>query len=155
MRDRAINVGWVIIEKKKKGVEAERIVGWDKTIKTVKIFENYIKLVWLEARSLIEKLVMRQEEKGRDVNVETVEMRYILRCRVCALLCPILCGPMDCSLPGSSVHGASQARIQGVGGHFLFQGVFRTTQGLNPYLVHLLHWQADSLLLCYLGSPKI
>ena len=27
------------------------------------------------------------------------------------LLCPTLCDPMDCSLPGSSVHGISQARI--------------------------------------------
>ena len=26
--------------------------------------------------------------------------------------CPTLCDPMDCSLPGSSVHGISQARIQ-------------------------------------------
>jgi len=26
-------------------------------------------------------------------------------------LCPTLCEPMDCSLPGSSVHGISQARI--------------------------------------------
>ena len=25
--------------------------------------------------------------------------------------CPILCDPMDCSLPGSSVHGILQARI--------------------------------------------
>ena len=25
--------------------------------------------------------------------------------------CPTLCDPMDCSLPGSSVHGMSQARI--------------------------------------------
>ena len=25
--------------------------------------------------------------------------------------CPTLCDPMDCSLPGSSVHGAFQARI--------------------------------------------
>ena len=25
--------------------------------------------------------------------------------------CPALCDPMDCSLPGSSVHGISQARI--------------------------------------------
>ena len=25
--------------------------------------------------------------------------------------CPTLCKPMDCSLPGSSVHGISQARI--------------------------------------------
>ena len=30
---------------------------------------------------------------------------------VCAQLCPALCDPMDCSPPGSSVHGISQARI--------------------------------------------
>ena len=28
-----------------------------------------------------------------------------------ALFCPTLCDPMDCSLPGSSIHGISQARI--------------------------------------------
>ena len=28
-----------------------------------------------------------------------------------AHLCPTLCNPMDCSLPGSSVHGILQARI--------------------------------------------
>ena len=27
-------------------------------------------------------------------------------------LCPTLCNPMDCGLPGSSVHGILQARIQ-------------------------------------------
>ena len=25
--------------------------------------------------------------------------------------CPTLCDPMDCSLPGSSVHGSFQARV--------------------------------------------
>ena len=33
---------------------------------------------------------------------------------VCVLVtqsCPTLCDPMDCSLPGSSVHGILQARI--------------------------------------------
>ena len=34
---------------------------------------------------------------------------YVL-CLV-AQLCPILCDSMDCSLPGSSVHGILQARI--------------------------------------------
>ena len=27
------------------------------------------------------------------------------------------------------------------------------TQGLNPGLLHLQHWQVDSLPLCHLGSP--
>ena len=30
---------------------------------------------------------------------------------VCTQLCPTLCNPMDCSLPGSAVHGILQARI--------------------------------------------
>ena len=30
-----------------------------------------------------------------------------------AHLCPVLCNSMDCSLPGSSVHGILQARILG------------------------------------------
>ena len=38
-----------------------------------------------------------------------------------------------------------------VGCHFLLQGNF-LTQGLNLYL---LHWQADSLALCYQESPYI
>ena len=32
-------------------------------------------------------------------------------CCLVAKSCPTLCDPMDCSLPGSSVHGISQARI--------------------------------------------
>ena len=38
------------------------------------------------------------------------------------------CDPMDCSLPGSSVHGILQARITGVGCHFLLQGIFPTQE---------------------------
>ena len=36
--------------------------------------------------------------------------------------------------------------------HFLLQGIF-PTQGLNLYLLHLLHWQADSLVLYHVGCP--
>ena len=38
--------------------------------------------------------------------------------KVCAKslqLCPILCNPMDCSLPGSSVHGISPGKNSGLG----------------------------------------
>ena len=31
--------------------------------------------------------------------------------REVAQLCPTLCDPMDCSLPGSSVHGIFQAKV--------------------------------------------
>ena len=52
-----------------------------------------------------------------------------------AQLCPTLCDRMYCSLPGFSVHGIFQARVPGVGCHFLLQGVF-PTQGSNPGLLH-------------------
>ena len=45
--------------------------------------------------------------------------------------CPTLCDPMDCSLPGSSVHGKST----GMGCHFLLQRIFPTL-GSNPGLPH-------------------
>ena len=46
---------------------------------------------------------------------------------VCAKLlqsCPTLCNPMDCSPPGSLVHGILQAKNTGVGCCALLQGVF-------------------------------
>ena len=44
-------------------------------------------------------------------------------------------------------------RDDGVGCHFLLQGIFQT-QGSKPSLLHLLHWQTDSLLLSHLSSPE-
>ena len=51
-------------------------------------------------------------------------------------LCLTLCDPMDCSLPGSSVHGVLQART-GVVSHSLLQGIF-PTHGWNPCPLHLV-----------------
>jgi len=39
----------------------------------------------------------------------------------------------------------------GAGCHFLLQGIF-LAQGLNPCLLHLLHWQVGSLPLCHLRN---
>ena len=41
-----------------------------------------------------------------------------------------------------------------VGCHALLQGIF-PTQGLNPPLLCLLHWQVGSLSLTSLGKPII
>ena len=38
-----------------------------------------------------------------------------------AQFCPTLSDPMDCSLPGSSAHGISQAKSTGVGCHCLLR----------------------------------
>ena len=50
-------------------------------------------------------------------------------------LCLTVCDPMNCSLPGSSVHGDSQGKNTEVGCHVLLQGTF-PTQGSNPGLPH-------------------
>ena len=42
----------------------------------------------------------------------------------------------------------------GEGCHFLLQGIF-PTQGSNPHLLCLLHWQAGSLPLAPPGKPSI
>ena len=67
--------------------------------------------------------------------------------------CPTLCDPMDCSPPDSSVHGDSPGKNIGVGGHALLQGIF-PTQGTNPSLLFLLHWQVGSLPLAPPGKPS-
>ena len=68
----------------------------------------------------------------------------IYEVRGCEIVCicvldtqswPTLCDPLDCSLPGSSVHGDSQGKNTGVGCHALFQGIF-PTQGSNLGLPH-------------------
>ena len=61
------------------------------------------------------------------------------------------CHPVNCSPPGSSVHGDSPGKKTGVGCHALLQGIF-PNQGLNPGLPHcrriLYH-------LSHEGSPRI
>ena len=73
-------------------------------------------------------------------------------CVLSAQSCLILCNPMDCSPPGSSVHGIFPRKNTRAGCYFLLQGIF-PAQRSNPSLLHLLHWQADSLLLVPPGKP--
>ena len=74
----------------------------------------------------------------------------------CAVLClvaqscPILCNPMDCRPPGSSVHGDSPGKNTGVGCLILLQEIF-LTQGSNQ---GLLHGRQILYQLSYQGSPS-
>ena len=65
--------------------------------------------------------------------------------------CLTLCDPMDCSPPGSPVHGYSSGKNTGVDCHALLQGVF-PTQGSSPGLPH-----CRRILYClsHQGSPVI
>ena len=60
-------------------------------------------------------------------------------CVLVAQSCSALYNPVDCSPPGSSVHGfpriSQETQDFPVGCHFLLQEIF-LTQGLNPGLLH-------------------
>ena len=63
-------------------------------------------------------------------------------CVLVAQLCLTLCNSMDCSLPGSSVHGIIQASYTGVYKYSLLQRIF-PTQESNLGLSHcrqILYW---------------
>ena len=65
-------------------------------------------------------------------------------------LCPTLCNPMNCSLPGSSVHGILQAILEWV---VIPCSRGSSDTGIEPILLCLLHWQAGSLPLEPPGKP--
>jgi len=76
-------------------------------------------------------------------------------------LCPTLCNPMACSLPGFSVHRDSPGRNTRVARHALLQGVF-SIQGLKPgfphyrrILCHLSHQGSPSSMVTLLLSPSL
>ena len=66
---------------------------------------------------------------------------------------PTLCDSIDCSLLSSSVHGILQARILEWVAIPPSRVSSSHTQGPNPGLLCLLHWQASSLPLAPPGKP--
>ena len=86
-------------------------------------------------------------------NVPPGKPKSTMLCVLClvAQSCPTLCNLMDCSPPGSSVHGDSPGKNNGVGCYAFFQGNF-LIQGLNPGLLH-----CKQILYClsHQGSPRI
>ena len=66
-----------------------------------------------------------------------------------ARLCLTLCDPMDCTPPGSSVHGILHGKDTGVGSQPLLQGIFQN-QKSNP---NLLHCRQILYHLSHQGSP--
>ena len=84
---------------------------------------------------------------GGNQGRESLQASSLFLSCLCAELhqsCPILCDPMDCSPPGSLCPWDSPGKNAGVGFHALLQGIF-PTQGSNPSLLGLLHWQVSSL----------
>ena len=78
----------------------------------------------------------------------------IIELCMCTQSCLTLVDPIDCSLPGSSVHGLFQARILKQVVISLFRG---SSWPGNQTRVSCIpcHWQVDSLPLCHLGSTIV
>ena len=72
-------------------------------------------------------------------------------CVLVAQSCLTLLRPMNCSPPGSSVHGNSPNKNTGLGYHALLHGIF-PTQRLNPGLPHCRRILDR---LSHQGSPRI
>ena len=72
--------------------------------------------------------------------------------RMHAQLCLTLCNPMDCSPPGSAVHDISHAQML----EWVAISYYRRSSQLRDQtcVLHLLHWQADTLPLSHLGSLR-
>ena len=74
------------------------------------------------------------------------EIACVHACLV-AQSCLTLCDPVDCNLPGSSVHGIFQARILGIQ---VYQGPKHSTTVLFSYTEFLAAW--PHLSLCFFSS---
>ena len=84
-----------------------------------------------------------------------ISVYVLLRC------CVLSCSVISSSFPQQGLQPArlicpwhSPGKNTGVGGHSVLQGSF-LTQGLNPCLLYLLHWQAGSLPLAPPGKLLI
>ena len=90
-----------------------------------------------------------EEEQGHNlqmVNVINIEW-------VCAQSCWTLCDPTDCSPPGSSVHGISQTRTLEWVAISSSRGSSRPRN--QTHISCLLHWQVNSIPLCYQFNTAI
>ena len=103
---------------------------------------------------------MGSQRLGQDQTTEQQQMCVCVCVCVCVYarvlakslqLCLTLCNPMDCSLPGFSVHGILQLRILEWFARSSSRGCFQPEN--QTHASFLLHWQADSLSLLPPGKP--
>ena len=66
-------------------------------------FESVL-MRWMKLEPIIQGEVSQKENHQYSILMDVSESEV-------AQLCPTLCNPMDCSPPGSSIHGILQARV--------------------------------------------
>ena len=89
--------------------------------------------------------IPRVYSNSSPLSLPVMPSNHLILCHpLLAQSCPILCARLLCPWD-------SPGKNTGVGSHFLPQGIF-LTQGLNPSLLWLLHWQVGSLPLAPPGK---
>ena len=102
-------------------------------------------IYWASARCLILHKMSSAVLVSIDTNTQGCSSCLFHLCAVLRCCRAWLCNPMDCSPPGSSVCGISQARIlEWVAISCSRRGLL--TQGLNSHLLYLLHWPVGQVL---------
>ena len=79
------------------------------------LYKTWIRIYW-PTSTFQRDVWIDESEKRTSLAVQMVKICFtrvwsLCVCVLVAQLCPPLCSPMDCSLPGSSVHGTLQTRI--------------------------------------------
>ena len=134
--------------------------GWMKHKLESRLFADDTTLI-AESKEELKSLLMRVKEESEKADLELniqkckimvsgpITSQLMLCCAKSLQSFPTLCDPIDCSPPGSSVHGDSPGKNTAVGCLALLQGIF-SIQGLNPDLPHC-RW----ILYClsHQGSP--
>ena len=92
-------------------------------------------------KEILSKIAFKSLHDSKGENLEFYVGMLVLQS------CPTLCDPMDCSPPGSSVHGVLQARMLELGRPRWMEWRGRWERGsgwgthVNPWLIHLNVWQ--------------
>ena len=71
-----------------------------------------------------------------------------------AQLCPTLCNPIDCSPPGSPIHGILQARVLEWGAIAFSMGLNKCVMAYTPHrIIQCLHYPKNPLCSACSSSP--
>ena len=107
-----------------------------------------MKTTWISINTYISYIHVLDLHKS--VKITEQELHECMHAKSLQLY-PILCDTMDCKPSRIRCSWTSPSKSTGVGFCALLQGFF-STQGLNPHLLSLLHWQVGSLPLVTPGK---
>ena len=85
----------------------QKIIETERFTREAKIFLIEIQLIY----NVVLVLGVQQRDSVLYTHTQVIHLYTCICCHLVSKSCLTLCDPMDCNLPGPSVHGVSQARI--------------------------------------------